>query len=134
MSCGVGHRHGFDPVLLWLWHRLAATALIRPLAWEPPYAAGAALKRQKKTKEKKDHLKMVDKSSWFSKFLLNSAIVNARIFSQGKYFDLLFKFSKKILLPGGLKDRAFTFKWLKICALFRILSNITWGILHGYST
>ena len=35
---------------LWCW--LAAVALIRPLAWEPPYAAGAALKSKKK-KEKK---------------------------------------------------------------------------------
>ena len=33
-----------DPALLWLWCRLAATAPIRPLAWEPPYAAGVALK------------------------------------------------------------------------------------------
>ena len=39
-----------DLVLLWLWHRLAAAVLIRPLAWEPPYAVGAALKRQKKKK------------------------------------------------------------------------------------
>ena len=31
---------------------LTATALIRPLAWEPPYAMGAALKRPIK-KEKK---------------------------------------------------------------------------------
>ena len=30
------------PALLWLWCRLAATAPIGPLAWEPPYAAGAA--------------------------------------------------------------------------------------------
>ena len=30
-----------------------ATALIRPLAWEPPYAVGAALKRQKDQKKKK---------------------------------------------------------------------------------
>jgi len=37
-------------VLLWLWCRLAATARIRPLAWEPPYATGAALKRQNKNK------------------------------------------------------------------------------------
>ena len=29
-----------DSVLLWLWCRPAAVALIRPLAWEPPYAAG----------------------------------------------------------------------------------------------
>ena len=46
MSYGVGHRHGSDPVLLW--HRPAATALIRPLAWEPPHTAKAALEKAKK--------------------------------------------------------------------------------------
>ena len=40
-------------MLLWLWPRLEATALTRPLAWEPPYAEGEALKRQKKKKKKK---------------------------------------------------------------------------------
>ena len=35
-----------DLGLLELWCRLAATALIRPLAWEPPYAlAAVALKK-----------------------------------------------------------------------------------------
>ena len=48
MSCGVGCRLGLDPALLWLWPRPAATALIQPLAWKPPYAKGVALKRQKK--------------------------------------------------------------------------------------
>ena len=48
MSCGGGQRHGSDPLLLWLWCRPAATALIGPLAWEPPYAMGAALERQKR--------------------------------------------------------------------------------------
>ena len=33
-------------MLLWLWCRLAAAALIRPLAWELPYALGAALERK----------------------------------------------------------------------------------------
>ena len=33
--------------------RLAATALIPPLAWEPTYAASAALEKTKKKKEKK---------------------------------------------------------------------------------
>ena len=33
-----------DQALLWLGCRLAATALIRPLAWELTYASGAALK------------------------------------------------------------------------------------------
>ena len=31
-------------------HGPAATALIGPLAWEPPYAAGAALEKTKKKK------------------------------------------------------------------------------------
>ena len=48
MSCGVGHRQGLDLALLCLWLRSAAAAPTRPLAWEPPYATGAALKRLKK--------------------------------------------------------------------------------------
>ena len=50
MSCGVGHRRGLDLALLWLGPRLAVTAPIQPRAWEPPYAAGAALKKKKKEK------------------------------------------------------------------------------------
>ena len=53
MSGGVGHRHGSDLALLWLWHRPVATALIRPLAWEPPCATGAALKKDRKDQKKK---------------------------------------------------------------------------------
>ena len=51
MSCGVVCRGSSDLALLW--HRLAAIALIRPLAWELAYAKGAALKKAKKKKEKK---------------------------------------------------------------------------------
>ena len=40
-----------DPALLWLWHRPAAAALIRPQAWEPPHAEGVAQKWQKKKKQ-----------------------------------------------------------------------------------
>ena len=53
MSCGVGCRRGLDPELLRLWCRPVATAPIQPLAWEPPYAAGAALEKAKKDKKKK---------------------------------------------------------------------------------
>ena len=52
MSCGVGCRRGSEPALLWLWRRPVATAPIGPLAWEPPYAAGAAQEKQNKTKKK----------------------------------------------------------------------------------
>ena len=48
MSCGVDHRQGSDLALLWLWCRLAAVAWIGPLAWEPPYDAGVAIKSKKK--------------------------------------------------------------------------------------
>ena len=55
MSCGIGHRQGLDLALLWLWCRLVAAALIRPLAWEPPYAAAVALKKKAKKKKKKSN-------------------------------------------------------------------------------
>ena len=52
MSYGVGHRQGSGLALLRLWSRPAAMAPIGPLAWEPPYAVGAAVKRQKNLKIK----------------------------------------------------------------------------------
>ena len=48
--------------LLWLWHRPAATAPIRPLDWEPPYAMGTALKRQKN--------KLIKRKTKFSSHIL----------------------------------------------------------------
>ena len=54
MSCGVGDRCSWDLAWLWLWCRPAATDPIGPLAWEPPYAVGVALKGQK-TKKKAGH-------------------------------------------------------------------------------
>ena len=53
VSCGVGRRHGSVPVLLWLWHRPAATALIQSLAWKPPRAEVAAPEKDKKKKKEK---------------------------------------------------------------------------------
>ena len=49
LSCGVGRRCGWDPLLLWLWRRLVTAAPIRPLAWEPPYAVGASKKTKHAT-------------------------------------------------------------------------------------
>ena len=44
-------------MLLWLWCRPAATAPIRPLAWEPPYAAGVTQEMAKRQKGKKERKK-----------------------------------------------------------------------------
>ena len=67
------------PVLLWLWllQRLATAAPIQPLAWELPYAIGAALKSINKYYEtysrKNDHkqipLKCLDTSLAFFTFV-----------------------------------------------------------------
>ena len=48
--CRLQTQLGF-PALLWLWHRLAVVALIRPLAWEFTYAMGVAQKEKKKKKK-----------------------------------------------------------------------------------
>jgi len=47
-SCDVGCKCGSDLALLCLRYRLAAVALIRPLAREFPYATCVALKRKTK--------------------------------------------------------------------------------------
>ena len=57
MSCGVGQRHSLDPALLRLWCRPAAIAPIGPLAWEPLYVAGVALKSKKTHTNREEKLK-----------------------------------------------------------------------------
>ena len=52
VNCGVGSRGSSDPVLLQLWCRLAAAALIQPVAWELPNAAGSPKKQKKKKKKR----------------------------------------------------------------------------------
>ena len=82
MSYGVGCRCDSDLTLLWLCCRLAAVALIRPLAWEPPYASGVALEKTKqKTKIKKHSNHYQHKKTRKSDF---QKIQKARLFVQEK--------------------------------------------------
>ena len=53
MSCGAGRRRSSNPALLWLWRGPAATALIRPLAWETPCTASTTLEKKKEKEKKK---------------------------------------------------------------------------------
>ena len=71
-SCGVGHRQGSDPMLLWLWCRPAAAALIPSLGISifhgccPKKKKKERKKRKiKKTERKKDpgHLRDNDEES-----------------------------------------------------------------------
>ena len=80
LSCGVGCRRGSDPVLLWLWRRPVATALIRPLAWEPPYATGAALEKAKRQTNKQTKSKKTNKKTRHTVVVgnFNTSIFNTR--------------------------------------------------------
>ena len=49
-----------DLALLWLWCRPPTTALIQPLAWDPPYVAGVALQRQKKKEKQKKNMQHME--------------------------------------------------------------------------
>ena len=72
MSCGVGRIRGLDSELLWLWRRLVATAPIRPLAWEPPYAAEAAqeiAKKKKKSRRRTTLLKLMNENAFTHIFI-----------------------------------------------------------------
>ena len=86
--------------MLWLWHRPEATALIRPLAWEPPYAGGTALERQKtkdkKKKKRKKNLRIILK-------LKNHKITDL----DNK--DIFFNKDQKIFWGDGVFTRLGTF-------------------------
>ena len=56
-----------DLTWLWLWCGPVATALIRPLAWEPPYAAIVALKRQNNN-DNNNNNNVLASISWFVKW------------------------------------------------------------------
>ena len=60
MSHNIGCRYGSDLALLWLWHRLATTAQIQPLTWEPPYAMGEPLKSKNKQMNKQKNKSLLD--------------------------------------------------------------------------
>ena len=53
VSFDVGHRHGLNLSCCGCGCRLVATAPIQPLAWEVPYAVGAALKKQQQKQQQK---------------------------------------------------------------------------------
>ena len=108
MSCGVGHRWGSDTTLLWRWCRLAATAPIQPLAWESPYAVGAALKRQK-TKKKR-----------LFKLLLLSGVRQVSFFAYGYPF-----YPTPFQTDGPFPT---VYSW---CPCQRLVDNLRVGLLLG---
>ena len=86
----MGHRRGPEPTLLWLWRRLVAAAPIQPLAWEPPYAAGAAqeMAKRQKTKNKKKSSQTRQKG-WFRSVVNVSTPTELYTLKRFKLFALI---------------------------------------------
>ena len=107
MSCGVGHRHSPDPKLLWLWRGLVAAAPIRPLAWEPPYAVGAALEKSKKKKKKRQQNKT--KHQYLTTYIWCSNITRVATGLDSSPMDYFHY--RKVLLNGPHQTLISSFLW-----------------------
>ena len=79
-------------MLLWLWRRPAATALIRPLGWEFPYAVGVAqemVKRQKKKQVVSFYL-LIGNVNIVNTFLLQGYLIVSSHFVASVYQQFVF--------------------------------------------
>ena len=110
MSCGVGHRPGLEPALLWLWcSLLAAVTLIQPLAWEFPYAEAVALKEKTKTKTKKQKKERKEQTQFF-------------LFSRTIFFHPHSKLSISNIIPS-IQSTILTFLNLFIFIIIALQNN-----------
>ena len=135
MSRGIGRRRSSDSALLWLWHRPAAAAHIRHLAWELPYAVCEALKRPKRKENDakmaqildlvdKDYktviLKMIRelKENMFKDLKQNMITMSGQIGNFSREMEIIskniFRKDQNSEFPGGLvvKDSALSLLWL----------------------
>ena len=112
MCCGVDCRHGLDSALLWLWLRLAAIAATQPLAWEPPYAAGAVPPTPKRKKKKDSDFSVFLNATLLTLLIYNNVHIYIYIYIYiylflDKDFILCFLFCQHLQhveLPGpGIK-------------------------------
>ena len=128
MSCGVGHRRGSDPMLLWLWCRPAATAPIGPLAWEPPYAEGAAQEIAKRPKKKKKIYQVFGISLFSSRLCMSRK--NLPFFAS---LALFFLCPVTITLLFFNKIKSFSLRWNLLISFFHSMNVITFIVVQQSS-
>ena len=67
-------------MLPWLWRRPAATGPIRPLAWEPPYAADVALEKAKRQQQQQKVRIILAKSTFKNDLHMSQKFTNQSTF------------------------------------------------------
>ena len=112
-----------------IWHRLAAVALIRPLAWELPHATSAALKKTKKTKQKQTFYQTAAEYMFSSNFhrlftkidYIAICKTNLNKFKRTKITQNVFPNNYKIKL--GINDRKVKGKYPNTWELNNVVPN-----------
>ena len=119
-----GQRRSSDLPCLWLQCKPAATAPIWSLAWEPPCAAGADLKRQRDQKKKKKkscskHPSSLSVATNPSRWWRNECFpLNLRIRGKCSVLSFLFIFELEALaslIRGDKETKACNCKWRRKC-------------------
>ena len=112
---GIGCRWGSELVLLWLWCRPAATALIPPLALELPYAADMSLKR--KTKQSKTNKQKTQQQQKTSQLTQGKQSVQGRKHHHSSQYD-------------WVEDKIYkiTRSWTQYLFVQNYIYSLVWGI------
>ena len=129
-------------VLLWLWCRPAGPAPIRPLAREPPYAAGVALKKDKRQKKNlirsTMHVMMLEMKGSWEEYI--------QLFPKERYTkypweisqkecgcDILIDYKKQAfnfhLGPGTRLPKSLEFPLMREIEVFYYVNELTWKAL-----
>ena len=92
--------------LLWMWRRLAATAPIRPLAWELPCAMGVTLKKKKERRKKSFLKKDSVLDTWWSICFSYSRLPTESVFVVSEDGFLCILFPSLLFPPNAMCSRS----------------------------
>ena len=140
MSGGVGWSCGLDLVLLRLWRRPAATALIRPLAWELPHAVSLA-PRSKTNKQKQKKKPTKQQTTTKNPFIVIDSSISLSFFFEKFIFNCHESNNIKTIFPVSscscwvFNNDFYLFhdSWFTVFCQFLLYSQATQSHIHKYS-